>query len=210
MALASIALTQARTLLNDDAATLWTDVALLPKLAIAHQELQSMLWDQNSPVVREESSTLLVAIAATDLGVLQPADLLVPFRLYEYDYAVGPPVVYSNPVEMTEMIFLPLGVAATTKLIYWAWREEKIIFIGSTVARGVRVQYRKSITAPATAGAEIGITLGEVYLGPRTAALGAMSVGNMEVHNSYTQMAMANFARVLAAQRGQQTALGGA
>ena len=210
MAFASVALTQARTLLNDDGATLWTDVALLPKLAIAHQELQSMLWDQNSPVVREESSTLLVAIAATDLGVLQPADLLVPFRLYEYDYAVGPPVVYSNPVEMTEMIFLPLGVAATTKLIFWAWREEKIIFIGSTVARGVRVQYRKSITAPATADAEIGITLGEMYLGPRTAALGAMSVGNMEVHNSYTQMAMANFARVLAAQRGQQTALGGA
>jgi hypothetical protein len=206
--LASVALAQARTLLNDDSANVWTDTALLPKLDIAHRELQSLLWERGSPVLREESSIILVDIAATTLTTNQPVDLLAPIKLFEYDWATGP--VYTNPVEMTEVIYIPKGLTVTTKLLYWAWREEVIVFQASSAKRGVVVQYRKWITPPALASTDMAIMSSDLYIGPRTAALAAMSVGNETIHKIYTQMAMAAVERVIAANRGQQTSLGSA
>jgi hypothetical protein len=200
MALASVALAQARTLLNDDLASIWSDAALIPKLQIAHQELQGALWDVGSPVVREESTVITVAIGAVTLGVSQPADLLAPMKLYEYDSPSN-----LNPVEMTEVFYIPKNIAQTTKLVYWCWRKETIMFLGSSMARGVLVQYRKLLTIPTVVGSDLGITFAEMYLGPRAAALAAGSVGNEAVLKIATDMASSAFAKVLSANRGQQT-----
>lgn len=202
MALTSVALTQARTLLNDDLATVWTDASLFPKLQIAHQELQTALWEIGSPVVREEVGPLLVGIGETSLGEFQPADLLAPTRLFEYDWAAGP--AYTGPVEMTEVFFIPSNVAQTATLRYWCWKEEIITFLGATEKRGVLIQYRKLLTVPTLVTSELGIAFAESYIGPRVAALAAGAVGNVNVLKIASGMATTNFARVLAANRGQQ------
>jgi len=203
MALASVALAQARTLLNDDIAAVWSDAALIPKLQIAHQELQMALWEVGSPVVRKESALIAVVAGLADFSPLQPADMLAPTKLFEY--TVGS--VYVG--EMTEVFYLPLPVTAGapilgTTLIYWCWRREKILFIGASVDTKVKAQYRKLITVPTIAGSDLGIAFAEAYLGPRAAALAAGSVGNADMLKIATDMATSNFARVTAANRGQQ------
>ena len=204
MALASVALAQARTLLNDDTASVWSDAALIPKLQIAHQELQMALWEVGSPVVRKESALIAVTAALSDLSAIQPVDMLAPTKLF--DYTVGS--VYAS--EMTEVFYLPnleLADFHVATLTYWCWRKEKLLVYYSTVERKVKIQYRKLITVPTAGGDAIGIAFGETYIGPRVAALAAGSVGNAEVLKIATDMATANFTRVLAANRGQQKPL---
>jgi hypothetical protein len=198
MALASVALATARTLLNDDNATVWTDPILMPKLQEAHRELQTDLWLVGSPVVREVTAPILVPAGATDLGANQPQDLVAPTALKEAESAGG------AWVDMTEVSYIPFDVAKTGKLVYWAWRGEKILFLGSTANRYVVVFYRKLITIPTAATDPIGIIFGELYLGARTAALAAGSVGNKDVYDAVTALAKANFEKVVAANRGQQ------
>jgi hypothetical protein len=198
MALTSVALATARTLLNDDNATVWTDPILLPKLQEAHRELQTDLWLVGSPVVREVTIPILVSQGNTDLGANQPLDLVSPTALKEAESADG------TWVDMTEVNYIPFDVAKTSKLVYWAWRGEKIRFLGATANRYVVVFYRKLITVPATATDPIGIIFGELYLGARTAALAAGSVGNKDVYDTVTALAKANFEKVVAANRGQQ------
>jgi len=199
MSLASVALATARTLLNDDNATVWTDPVLIPKLQEAHRELQTDLWLVGSPVVREVTSPILVPANSTDLGTNQPLDLVTPTALKEADSANS-----TTWEDMTEVNYIPFNVAKSNKLIYWAWRGEKILFLGSTAPRYVIVFYRKLIPIPATANDPIGIIFGELYLGARTAALAAGSVGNKEVYDTVTALAKANFEKVVSANRGQQ------
>lgn len=201
MALASVALDQARALLNDVLGTTWTNALLLPKLYIAHQELQIALWEAGSPVVRAEVGPVTVSIGAEGLGESQPADILAPTRLLEYDVEGES---YSEPIDMTEVFFLPVGAVPEATLNYWCWRREQIMFVGATEARGVVVQYRKLLPIPTTVGDPLGIAFAELYCGPRVAALAAGSIGNSDVLKAATDMAAANFARVITANRGQQ------
>lgn len=200
MANLSVALESARTYLNDDAAQNWTDAALIPKMKEAHRELQIKLWEVNSPVVRKQSSEFTIAAGATTV-TSPPADMLTPFKLVEY----GTAETLEQAVDMTEQNFLPIGIAKTTKLIWWTWKEEAITFLGSTVDRKIVIYYRKSITIPAAAGDPIGILFGELYLGARCAAIAHGSVGNKEAYSIMTELAAQNFGKVVAAQRGQQT-----
>lgn len=198
MANASVALATARTLLNDDNATTWTDPILLPKLAEAHRELQVDLWEIGSPVVREESSAIQVDTPDTTLGGNQPSDLIAPTKLIETSRSG------SAWVDMTEVTYIPKNIAQSATLIYWAWREEVIVLLGADVNRDVIVYYRKLITIPTAVGDAIGVIFGELYLGARTAALAAGSVGNKEVYDALTTLAKTNFAKVVSSNRGQQ------
>lgn len=201
MALVSDALATARTLLNDDSALVWTDAVLIPKLQEAHRELQTDLWSVGSPVVREMSAPITVAAGAVDLGANQPANLVTPTNLKEAGAAA------EDWEDMTEVNYIPLGVTKTGKLIYWAWRTEKILFLGSTADRRVTVFYRKLITVPTLVSSPLGIVFGELYLGARTAALAAGSVGSKEAYDAMTTLAKVNFEKVVAANRGQQRSI---
>lgn len=199
MALLSVALDTARTLLNDDIKAVWSDAALIPKAQEAHRELQAKLWDAGSPIVRARSDALAVAANAIVLTT-PPADLLVPFKLMEYADSVE---TIADAVEMTEVFYLPTVAKATT-LKYWAWRGEAIEFVGCTAARKVILFYRKLITIPAAAGDAIGITFGELFIAAKAAALAHGSLGNIEAAGYMSQKAEDGFAQVLSAQRGQQ------
>ena len=194
------ALITARTYLNDDMGTVWTDMALIPKAQEAHRELQIKLWNSGSPAVREQSPPILVPAGSTDLGANQPIDMLQPFKLQEF----GVTQAFSDAIDMTEKLFIP-NVVLVDKLIYWVWREEKISFVGSTQNRNVIVYYRKSVPIPVNAGSEIGILFGEIYIGARTAAMAHGSVGNKEAMTLLSAECEKNFNMVVLAQRGSQT-----
>jgi hypothetical protein len=198
MALLSVALNTARTLLNDDVSAVWSDASLIPKMQEAHRELQAKLWEVGSPVVRAQSPAISVLTGAKI--ITSPVDMLTPFKLVEYANTVE---TLSDAVDMTEAYYLPtIAPAATLK--YWAWRGEAIEFIGATADRKVVIYYRKLITIPTAAGDQIGILFGELYLAARAAALTHGSVGNIEAAGFMAQKATESFAQVVAAQRGQQ------
>lgn len=197
----SVALASARTYLNDDAASVWSDAALIPKAQEAHRELQTMLWGCGSPVVRATSEPILVNSGTLDITSSLPADLMTPFFLSEYDDISQTP---ANAVPMTEKYYIP-NIAQTALLTYWSWQQEKLLLLGATANRNVLVTYRREIPIPQATTDSVGILFGELYIGARTAAIAHGSLGNKDAYEIVTGFAKANFQLVVAAQRGQQT-----
>src|ERR1051326_1868831 len=79
--LTSVVLATARTLLNDDAASNWTDAALIPKLQQAHRELQIKLRRAAAPVMKAQY-TEVVGANVTAFAT-PPANLVAPIQLWE-------------------------------------------------------------------------------------------------------------------------------
>ena len=196
MSQAVVALNTARTLLNDDGSQLWTDPVLMPKLQAAHRELQIQMRANACPVTRDTTSALPVPANATT--VTAPTDMVEPITLWEKDGA-EPDSLY---VRMTEYDPLPV-VARGNRLIWWRWAKESFEFVGSTVNRTIKIYYKRSITIPASATDPIGIIDGELYLGPRVAALAFGSTGNATAAGWCSDMAMSTLNDILIANRGR-------
>ena len=197
-------LTTARTYLNDDNATQFTDPVLIPKIQEAHRELQEELWVGGSPNVRAITAVLHYVANATVLPTL-PANFLCPIQGFENSWPTpAAPTVWTP---MTEAFFNPLGMAQGATLGYWQWQQETVTVIGATVDRSVVFQYRCLITIPVLATDLIGILFGESFLAARAAAIAAGTVGNAEVYAAMTTLAKENLAKVLSANRGQQKPL---
>lgn len=166
MATVKDALNIARSLLNDDAAVQWTDAVLIPKLQVAHQQLQTKLMLNSIPVTSAESEEITVAIGEVDLGEDQPEDLVEPVDMMEKD--VGSPDSSYHP--MIEVPFLPKA-DQTSSLVYWAWIGGRIRFVGATTARDVLLRYTKQLTTPTVVSEDLGVALSAAFLGTRVAAL---------------------------------------
>jgi hypothetical protein len=205
MANASVALITARTLLNDDAGTLWSDTVLLPKLQQAHRELQAELWFSGSPVLRKMSTTVTIAAGVLVHPGTGLTDMVEPIRLEEKGTAEADSLF----VPMTEYDPLPTLAQATT-LKFWQWSEETIKFLGSSVDRSVRVYFRKSLTVPAVAGDSLGFTMAELYLAPRTAALAFGSTGNMGAADAASTLADKGLIKVILSNKGRMRPAEGA
>lgn len=193
---ASVVLATARTLLNDDAATNWTDAALIPKLQQAHKELQIKLRRAAAPVMKNQYTEVLAA-SATGF-VTPPADLVAPIQLWETSSG-GAVNTYAL---MTEADPLP-NVVPTTTLIWWSWRDEFVTFIGSSAIRQVLMLYWKSLALPAANTDLIGFINGELYLAPRTAALAAGSVGQAAEMQALATLADGSLNEVILSNRGR-------
>ena len=192
----SVVLSTARTMLNDDAATNWTDAALFPKLQQAHKELQIKLRRAAAPVMKS-TYTETVAIAGTSF-LTPPADLVSPIQLWETSSA-GTIDTYAL---MTEYDPLPNVVQAAT-MIYWAWVEETVKFIGSTAARKILMLYWRSLPLPAVNTDPVGFINGELYLAPRTAAIAAGSVGQANEMEALIKLADGSLTEVILSNRGR-------
>jgi len=193
---ASVVFATARTLLNDDAATLWTDPILLPKLVQAYRELESKLRI-NAAQIMKKTVNATIAINGLVYGTI--SDIKEPIKLWEK--AVGG--LDSSYVLMTEYDPLP-HVAQAATLIYWQWDGTNINFIGSTAQRVVQVQYWRSLTEPTDNTSDLFFIDAEIYLAPRTAALAAGSVGEIEKFQAMTQIAAEGLELVIQANRGRQ------
>lgn len=170
-----------RPLLNDNnvGPSVWIDALLLKFVPKAHRELQILLWENGIPVIKEISSALAVAALAT-VFTTPPTDIIVPISMKER--LNGSSEEY---VPLEELDFENVSITQSDILRYYCWREEAVRFVGATTARQVMMRYLKGITVPAATNSPIGFIFGEMYLGPRIAALAAGSVGD---ESSYVKL----------------------
>lgn len=193
---ASVVLATARTLLNDDAATMWTDPVLIPKLQQAHRELSVKLRRAAAELMKAEYIETITAGGTTFTS--QPADLVNPITLWE-KLAADP---VSSYVLMTEASPLPNVVAAAT-MIYWQFKAENVKFIGSSANRQIKMLYWRSLPEPTVNTDTIGFIGGELYLAPRVAALATGATGQGEEFATLTGMADASLQEIIVFNRGR-------
>jgi hypothetical protein len=171
MSTAAEAYDSARSYLNDVGSQIWTNAKLRPFLVEAHRDLQLALWLNGLPVLKEKSAILQVAALAKELAN-QPAVLLEPISMKER--TAGSQEDWMNMEESDfEADVVPVQV-----LRCWTWREERIVFVGSTASREVLLRYMKSLTLPVSENSTLGFIFAEVFLGPHTAQYAARAVGN--------------------------------
>jgi len=193
--LASTVFATARTLLNDDGNSLWTDAVLLPKLVEAFRELQAKLKLSAAPVMRSEVAQNIAPGVTT---LVLPTDLNAPIRLWEK--AVPDPATFYIP--MTEQDPLP-NVAQGVDLVYWQWYQQAVNLIGSTATRTVKMQYWRTIPDPTGSGSDLVFNQGELFLAPRTAGLAAGSVGEDDAMQKWSDIGNASLNDVIMANRGR-------
>src|SRR6266702_3121618 len=205
----SVAMSQvlatARTLLNDDVGSTFTDPVLIPKIQEAHRELQEELWITGSPIVRALSAPIAYTSPNTNIDAGLPTDMLCPTALFEN--ASGSLIGAAGWQPMTEAFYVPIGMAQSTVLSIWVWQGEKVLLVGASANRAVLIQYRRLIPIPQVATDLIGLLFGESYLAARSAAIAAGTLASAEVYTAMTALAKENLAKVISANRGSQKPL---
>jgi len=176
----------AATYLNDHGLINWTKERLFEHMLQAHKQLQVKLMLSGIPVIKKKSAVIDVAANATDLGANQPSDLVEPISMHERKDGTS-----DNFVPMVEKGWEP-EETKTTNLRYWVWRGERILFLGATEAREVKIFYKASIYVPDQEGSPLGFIFAENYLSPKTAALAALSLGNKAAYEILSGIANEN------------------
>lgn len=201
MANVEVAYITARTLLNDDGNSLYTDAVLAPKMFEAHMELQAKLRRADCQVMKKFAPSNVVANSTT---LAAPTDLLEPIKLWEKVQGSSD----TTYVEMTEQDPLPPAQApGTTALGVWQWDGTQFNFVGATGNVTVKIHYWRTITIPVNSGDPIGIIFGELYLAPRVAALMAGSLGEKERLLYLSDVANKNLDDVISANKGRMNIL---
>jgi hypothetical protein len=187
MALISSVYTEARVLLSDTAASLFTDATLLPFVKMAYSDLQRKFQLYDVAVNKEITASINVP-ANTVILPSTPADLLYPILLEERQ--VGG--VETDYKEMDENDWELDGIAQQPELQVWAWRENEIKLRGATLAREVRLKYVKTLADIIDGTTVVGIIDASDFLAARSAAIAAESVGqNTDKAGTINQAAMA-------------------
>lgn len=199
MATAQDVVNEASVLLGDKDQTRWDFDVLIPLIQKAHRELQVDLNLAGLPVLKKTSAVITIPALTLDLTApagggasLQPTDLIEPVDMKERQFGV-PTDLFSNMIQTT---WEPDATQSTT-LRYWSWKEEKIIFLGATVAVDVKLHYIKGLAAPTSEGSDLGFINALLFLGPRTAALAAAVAGNLSVAQALNADAEIQKAKVI-------------
>lgn len=171
IATAALAISSARSYLNDFNAVAWSDAVLFPKLQEAHRELSAKLIANGVAAVRNQTAIISVpALAIGTTGPINlpstPSNMIVPISLSERD----PGDDLDDLVLMTQVDFVP-NVDPIEDLIYWAFLGQQIQLVGATSNKEVQLRYKGSLTMPLTVNDTLGISYAELYLGPRVASL---------------------------------------
>ena len=185
-------------LLNDPALTNFTYAAQLPYLKLAAQELREQLELNNVPYSNKTSTAITIVAGVVTLDFTTtpalPADLTEIQEIWERTAGVD-----EDYIPMVRKEFLPGYVVQTTCLIYWAWINQQVKFIGSTSDRQLRIDYIADPIAAITASSStIGFINCNNFLSYRTAALCAQFIGeNKERSDDLNVMAQMALDRVL-------------
>ena len=176
MSTASVALDETRLLLNDVAAKLYTDTVLIPALNKAYRELRQQFADNGISVEKEQTADITIPTGTTTLTFSSspalPANLLYPIQIMEKFLGQND----TEYLEMQERQWTP-DVTRSSRLQYWNWRQNTMIFPGASGVTVVRLRFWGSLTNITMAADEIGILDSETFLASRTAAIAAVSIG---------------------------------
>lgn len=168
--LASEVCDRSRAVLNDLAIDLYTDTVLLPYLKIANDDLSDELVDNGATVSREVTTD--IPLSRNNKTLVLPDDMIVPIELFEKDS--GQDDSYYRFCRQRG--FLPNALPAT-ELQVWTWREQNIVFVGSTLDKVIRVRYYRLITQVLGPTTSLELTHALNYLSYHTAALAAEHIG---------------------------------
>ena len=170
----------AASLMNDTAQTVYTDVACLPYLNMALQELQEHFELNNVPVTNDTSALLNVVAGVFVIGAATtpalPTDLIEIQQLWESSEG------QNQWIPMTRMEFLPHYLENTTvsQFQYWAWMEQEIKLLPANIDIDLKIDYVKSLFVPIVIGGintNLPIMNALTYLGYKTAALCSQFIG---------------------------------
>jgi hypothetical protein len=193
--LAQVALDTARTLLNDDAGTLFTNAVLMPKLIQAFRQMVASLRINAADLIITTANSNLAASTAS----LTFSDINEPIKLWEK--AQGS--TDDTYLPMTEYDPLPNDVPAAT-IKYWQWDGTQINFIAATATRTVRTRYWRVLTEPVDGTSSLLFINAEYYLAPMTAAIMAGTLGEDEQMTTLAAQAVTTFKMIVDANRGRQ------
>ena len=179
------ALNLARALLNDTAASVFTDTLLMPLLNSAYRGLQRELAENGVSVMAEQqdleldpgptSGVTITELSDTSTPQL-PTDCLVPHMLWERATANTTDVFV--PMEKFTSGGSMLNLQPSTYLRLWEWREDRVNLIGATQSITVRIRYEKLLPALTLGTDPVQIRSATDPLGFATAALAARSRGS--------------------------------
>jgi hypothetical protein len=181
MATAGDVMDFARVLLNDQAASLFTNTALLPVLKISYRELQQKMNLNGLSVDKEQSASIVIPSGTTSIvfGAMAPApalpaDLLYPIELKEK--ITGQPD--NTYVLMNRTPFVP-DLPQVSRLVYWTWIQEEIRLVGANTDVPIYIRYYMDLATLTDNTTEIPILDSDIYLAYRTAAIAASTIGGM-------------------------------
>jgi hypothetical protein len=178
------ALTLARALVNDTAASVFTDTLLMPFLNSAYRGLQRELAENGVSVLAEQQdleldSDPVSGITPTEISDTSspqlPTDCLAPHMLWERATANTADVFV--PMEKFTSGGSMLNLQPSTYLRLWEWREDKVNLIGATQSITVRIRYEKVLPLLTLGTDPIQIRSATDPLAFATAALAARSRG---------------------------------
>jgi hypothetical protein len=181
--------TEARALLNDTSAAIYTDAVMLPFINKAYDELQSIFNDNDIPVNAEDTLVLTVPANTVTLSLTStpalPADFMFPITLWERQQADN---LQSDFMLMFARRTLPKR-DPDTYLIDWVWQGEVIKLIGATAITEVQIYYKKKLTAIASGATEVLITDAKTFLAERLAGMCSFYIGENETRAATLQQA---------------------
>jgi hypothetical protein len=178
------ALALARALVNDTAASVFTDALLMPLLNSAYRGLQRELAENGVSVLAEQQDIPLpvngsTGVTNTELSDVSspqlPTDCLMPHMLWERVTANSADVFV--PMEKFTSGGSMLNLQPSSYLRLWEWREDKINLVGATQAITVRMRYEKILPQLTLGTDPVQIRSASDPLGYATAALAARSRG---------------------------------
>lgn len=188
------------SLMNDSQKQIFTYAAQLPYFNVALQDLQVKLEVNEVGVTELTTATPVtvnvgqIAITAnTTTGPQYPTDLIEVQQLWERLAGSSDPFI-----PMFKRDFLPhyLDNIPVTDLIYWAWLNQEIQFIGATTPREVKIDYIRQYFANTVSSttATLDVMNSRTFLMYRTAGLCASFIGENPTRsqelNGYAKDAM--------------------
>lgn len=173
--IASDIMDRSAALLNDIAKSVFNYPAQIPFLNMAMDELQELFEENNIPSTNEVSAVLPLLAGITQIDGTNglPADLIEIQSIGERDLGS-----VNSFFPLTRVEFLPSITTPTSGLGWFAWRDQVIKFIGSTVNLEIEIKYIKSLFTIVADGTEtISVINCKSFLAYRTAGLVASFVG---------------------------------
>lgn len=176
------------SLMNDTLKTVYTYAVQMPYLNMALSELEEHFELNNIPVTDETSAAITIPVGTTEVGpfdgtgagttLTYPQDLVEIQGIYERLAGT------TNPfIPLVKKEFLPHAIEnlPVESLMYWAWNNQRIKFIGALTIREIQIDYIKSLFPEVTnQAASLGVINAKTFLFYRTAALCTQFIGENE------------------------------
>jgi hypothetical protein len=199
---ASMVMDKSASLMNDTAKTVYTYAAQLPYLQMALDELQENFELNNIPVTNVTSIAIIVNAGVMFIGPVDgigaSAPPNYPDNVVEFQQLWERLADSSEPyIPIRQVEFLPhnLDDLPTSELQYWAFVNQRILFIPSSTNRQIKIDYiGKIFPNNINENTLIGLINVRSFLQYRTAALCSQFIGEnasrAEELNNFAQMAM--------------------